>query len=128
MVYVTYSTGFRPGGINRPVRGMAEPPYKPDMVDNYELGWKTTWLDGTLRFNGAIFDEEWHGVQFGLSPAWAPAGVTIIANAGDARSYGLEGDVAWRPIQGLTLTASGTVLHAALTQSFCNLRSQLLRR
>ena len=116
MVYATYSTGFRPGGVNRLALA---PPYKPDTVDNYELGWKTTWLDGTLRFNGAVFDEEWHGVQYALSPPGF-AGVTIIDNAGDARSYGLEGDVAWRPLEGLTLTASGTVLHAALTQNFCN--------
>lgn len=119
MVYATYSTGFRPGGINRPVPGATEPSYKPDTVDNYELGWKTTWLDGALRFNGAIFDEEWHGVQYALSPP-GDAGVTIIDNAGDARSYGLEGDVAWRPTEHLTLSASGTVLHAALTQNFCN--------
>jgi iron complex outermembrane recepter protein len=116
MVYATYSTGFRPGGVNR--LSLA-PPYKPDTVDNYEIGWKTTWLDGRLRFNGALFDEEWHGVQYALSPPGF-AGVTIIVNAGDARSYGLEGDVAWRPLEGLTLTASGTVLHAALTQTFCN--------
>ena len=119
MLYATYSTGFRPGGINRPVHGIFEPPYNPDTVDNYEIGWKTTWLDGHLRFNGALFDEEWHGVQYALSPPGA-AGVTIIDNAGDARSYGLEGDVAWLPIDHLTLTASGTVLHAALTQEFCN--------
>jgi len=119
MIYVTYSTGFRPGGINRPIRGVAEPPYNPDTVDNYEVGWKTTWLDGRLRFNGALFDEEWHGVQYALSPPGA-AGVTIIDNAGDARSYGFEGDAAWRATENLTLSLSGTVLHAALTQNFCN--------
>jgi outer membrane receptor protein involved in Fe transport len=119
MIYVTYSTGFRPGGVNRLALA---PPYKPDTVDNYEIGWKTTWLNGALRFNGALFDEEWHGVQYALSPPGF-AGVTIIDNAGDARSYGLEGDVAWRPIERLTLTASGTVLHAALTQNFCNFDS-----
>ena len=122
MVYATYSTGFRPGGINRPIDGVTEPPYKSDTVDNYEIGWKTTWLNGAVRFNGAVFDEEWHGVQYALSPPGA-AGVTIIDNAGDARSYGLEGDVAWRATQGLTFTASGTVLHAALTQTFCNFDS-----
>ncbi len=119
MIYVTYSTGFRPGGVNRLALA---PPYKPDTVDNYEIGWKTTWLNGAVRFNGAVFDEEWHGVQYALSPPGF-AGVTIIDNAGDARSYGLEGDVAWRPIDPLTLTASGTVLHAALTQNFCNFDS-----
>jgi iron complex outermembrane recepter protein len=119
MIYLTYSTGFRPGGINRPVDGETEPSYKPDTVDNYEVGWKTTWLEGALRVNGAVFDEEWHGVQYALSPPGA-AGVTIIDNAGDARSYGLEGDVAWRPTEALTLSLSGTALHAFLTQSFCN--------
>ncbi|HVM98903.1 MAG TPA: TonB-dependent receptor [Caulobacteraceae bacterium] len=119
MLYVTYSTGFRPGGVNRLALA---PPYKPDTVDNYEVGWKTTWLDGRLRFNGALFDEEWHGVQYALSPPGF-AGVTIIDNAGDARSYGLEGDLAWRVTEDLTLSASGTVLHAALTQNFCNFDS-----
>jgi len=121
MVYATYSTGFRPGGVNRLALA---PPYKPDTVDNYEIGWKTTWLDGTLRINGALFDEEWHGVQYALSPPGLQ-GVTIIDNAGDARSYGLEGDVAWRATENLTLTASGTVLHAALTQNFCNYDSEV---
>jgi iron complex outermembrane recepter protein len=114
MLYVTYSTGFRPGGVNRLALA---PPYKPDTVDNYEVGWKTTWLDGALRFNGAIFDEEWHGVQYALSPP-GYNGVTLIFNAGDARSYGIEGDVTWRPTENLTLSMSGTALHAALTQTF----------
>ena len=39
MLYLTYSTGFRPGGVNRLA---LSPPYKPDTVDNYEIGWKTT--------------------------------------------------------------------------------------
>ena len=119
MLYATYSTGFRPGGVNRLALA---PPYKPDTVDNYEFGWKTAWNDGRLRFNGAIFDEEWHGVQYALSPPGF-AGVTIIDNAGDARSYGIEGDLAWRPIDPLTLTLSGTALHAALTQTFCNVNA-----
>ncbi|HZZ86993.1 MAG TPA: TonB-dependent receptor [Caulobacteraceae bacterium] len=117
MVYATYSTGFRPGGVNRLALA---PPYNPDTVDNWEIGWKTTWFDGRLRVNGAIFDEEWHGVQYALSPPGF-AGVTIIDNAGDARSYGIEGDIAWRPIEPLTLSLSGTALHAALTQDFCNI-------
>ena len=38
LVYATWSTGFRPGGVNR--RGTI-PPYKPDRLTNYEIGWKT---------------------------------------------------------------------------------------
>jgi outer membrane receptor protein involved in Fe transport len=65
LMYVTYSEGFRPGGINR---NNTVPPYKPDYLKNYELGWKTTWLDNTLRFNGAIFHEDWTDIPV-LVPA-----------------------------------------------------------
>jgi outer membrane receptor protein involved in Fe transport len=119
LIYFTYSTGFRPGGVNR-LPGV--PPYQPDTVSNFEVGWKTTWLDGRMRFNGALFDEEWHGVQYGVSPQ-GDQGVTIIVNAGNARSYGLEGDLTWRATENLTLSASGTVLHAYLTQGFCDYTS-----
>ena len=120
MVYFTYSTGFRPGGVNRLALA---PPYSPDTISNYELGWKTTWLDGRLRVNGAVFDEEWTGVQYALSPPGG-LGVTIIINAGNARSYGLEGDVAFRVTDSLTLSASGTVLHAAISKGFCDASGQ----
>ena len=50
LFFVTYSEGFRPGGFNR-----TGPPvpntYVSDEVTNVEFGWKTTLLDGTLRFN-----------------------------------------------------------------------------
>ncbi len=61
MVYATWSTGFRPGGINR--RGTI-PPYSPDKLTNYELGWKTAWYNGQLTFNGDVFWEDWNKFQF----------------------------------------------------------------
>ena len=39
MIYVTWSTGFRPGGVNR--RGDLAP-FESDFLTNYEFGWKTT--------------------------------------------------------------------------------------
>src|SRR5207253_1928583 len=52
MIYFTYSTGFRPGGNNRkPQYG----PFKADTITNYEIGFKTSWLDRHLRVNGAFF-------------------------------------------------------------------------
>ena len=38
LVYFTWSTGFRPGGINR--RTDDAGPYAPDKLTNYEVGWK----------------------------------------------------------------------------------------
>ena len=56
LIYFTWSEGFRPGGINR--KGTL-PPYTSDFLTNYELGWKTTWADNRLSFNGAVFQENW---------------------------------------------------------------------
>lgn len=66
LIYVTYSKGFRPGGINR-VGDL--PPYQADFLKNYEIGWKTSWADNHLRYNGAIFREA--GITSSL-PSSAP--------------------------------------------------------
>jgi iron complex outermembrane recepter protein len=114
LVYVTYSTGFRPGGTNRRPGIL---PYKADTLDNYEFGFKTQWLDRRLRINGALFYEEFKDLQFGLSPVGS-AGVTNIYNAGNARIYGAEADFSFRIVDGLTLSGSGTYIDAKLTTDF----------
>ena len=80
MVYATYSEGFRPGGINR--RGTV-PPYMADYLTNYEIGLKTTWANNRLRFNGAVFQQDWDDFQF---PILGANGLTEIKNAGQAAS------------------------------------------
>lgn len=113
MVYATWSTGFRPGGVNR--RGTV-PPYQPDRLTNYEIGWKTSWLDNTLRINGAAYIEDWNRFQFSFLGINS---FTEIHNAGSARIYGTEADVVWQPLDGLTLSGSGTYTDAHLTQDYC---------
>ncbi|SKB90981.1 Outer membrane receptor proteins, mostly Fe transport [Rhizorhabdus histidinilytica] len=115
MVYATWSRGFRPGGINR--RGTI-PPYRPDYLTNYELGWKTTWLDGKLRINGALFWEEWKKFQFSFLGANS---FTEIHNGPNARSKGIELDFTFRPIEGLTLIGSGAYTDAKTRQNLCGI-------
>jgi iron complex outermembrane receptor protein len=114
MVYFTYSTGFRPGGNNRkPQYG----PFKADTITNYEAGFKTSWLNRRLRFNGAFFYELWDHPAISLAQP-GDFGVTSIANVGGARSYGFEGDVAYTQ-GGLSLSGSGTYVNAKTTKAFC---------
>lgn len=113
MTYVTYSRGFRPGGINR--RGTF-PPYKADYLTNYEFGWKTTWLKGALRFNGAVFYEDWKDFQFSFLGA---NGLTNISNAGRATIRGLETSLEWAATSSLTISASMTLLDPKLAEDFC---------
>ncbi len=115
MVYATWSTGFRPGGVNR---NASLPPYTSDFLTNYEIGWKTSWVDDALRFNGAIFREDWDKVQFSTIPPGS-AGLTQIFNAGSARIWGMESNLDWRVNEALTLSVSGTYTDAYLTKDYC---------
>ncbi|HEY2069974.1 MAG TPA: TonB-dependent receptor [Rhizomicrobium sp.] len=119
LVYATYSTGFRPGGANRvtdPSTGHPFPAYSPDSLDNYEIGWKTSWNDNTIRFNGAFYWENWNNFQF---PFLGPNSVTIVENGGQARVKGFEYELSWLPIDGFTLSSSGAYNDGSLTQPFC---------
>lgn len=104
MMYATWSTGYRPGGVNR--RGSLAP-YSSDFLTNYEIGWKTMLADGRLRFNGAVFYEEWEDFQFSFLGA---NGLTQIQNAGFAKIKGIESDIIWAPTDAFTITASATLL------------------
>jgi iron complex outermembrane receptor protein len=114
MVYATYSTGFRPGGNNRRVEVAS---YGSDTLTNIEGGWKTSWLNSRLRFNGAFFYERWKGVQLSVT---GQQGITSIVNVGDARVKGVESEVSWLALDSLTITASATYVDAKTLQNFCN--------
>jgi len=115
MIYATYSKGFRPGGVNR--RGTF-PPYKADYLSNYEAGWKTTWAEGAVRFNGAAFIEKWDKFQYSFT---GENGLTNIKNAGSAKINGVETYVDWAATDQWRLSAGATWLSPTLEQNFCEL-------
>jgi iron complex outermembrane recepter protein len=113
LFYGTWSRGFRPGGINRRA-GL--PPYQPDYLTNYELGFKTTWADGKLRINGAVYQQDWKTFQFAFLGANS---FTQIQNGPDARIRGGELDINFTPVTGLSLNASGSYTDAKTRQNLC---------
>lgn len=117
MVYVTYSEGFRPAGINRNNAPPNPPQYKPDYLTNYEVGWKTTWAGNQLRFNGAVFFEDWDDIQFSFLPP-SGSGLTIIRNAGSAEIKGIEVDLTWAPTEDLLLYGGFAYIDTELTEDY----------
>jgi len=113
LLYATYAEGFRPGGINR--RGSL-PPYLPDFLDSYEIGWKTSWADNRLRFNGALFYQEWQDFQF---PILGANGLTEIKNAAQAEIKGIEADLVWAATDQLSLSAAVSYIDSQLTKPYC---------
>jgi outer membrane receptor protein involved in Fe transport len=117
MVYFTWSNGFRPGGVNRVIlKGGKIPPYSPDYLNNYELGWKTAWLDDSLYFNGDLYLEDWKNFQFTFL---GPQSIPIIANAGEAQILGIEANTIWKANDNLTIDAAAAYTDAELAQNYC---------
>ncbi|THD77765.1 MAG: TonB-dependent receptor [Phenylobacterium sp.] len=113
MAYFTYSTGYRPGGVNR--NGNL-PPYAADSLSNYELGFKTSWLDRRLIIDGAVYYEKWDSFQFsflGLNS------LTVIENAPQADVKGVEATVDWVATDQLNISGGFAYNDARLTKNFC---------
>jgi outer membrane receptor protein involved in Fe transport len=80
--------------------------YDSDTLKNYEIGWKTQFLDRRLQFNGAVYDEEWSNVQLQIYDPLLYGNAGFTANGPNYRVRGVEGDVVWRIIEPLTLNSS----------------------
>ncbi|MEP1472580.1 MAG: TonB-dependent receptor [Halieaceae bacterium] len=110
MVYATYAKGYRSGGFNGRVDSVpsATIPYDPETVDNYELGFKTEWMEQRLRFNGAIFYMDYQDKQeeIGL-PSDGDTGQRIsVFNAADATMQGIELELQAIVTENLSLRAN----------------------
>ena len=113
MVYFTRSEGFRPGGVNR--RGTF-PPYVADFLTNYEVGWKTSWLENRLRFNGAIYHATWDDFQFSFL---GENGLTNLTNAGSAKLEGIEMELQWAVTDSFSLFGGLALQSSELSDDFC---------
>lgn len=89
LAYATYSTGFRAGGFNSP--GIAAPYteyFSPETIKNYEVGFKSNWLDQRLQVNGAYYYAIDRNFQFFFVNA--ADGAQIIQNLDRVHIHGLE--------------------------------------
>jgi outer membrane receptor protein involved in Fe transport len=118
MVYATYSEGYRPGGVNR-ARVEGVPSYEEDFTENYELGWKTTWLNSRLRFNGAVYHVNWDDFQYSILD-FSVSNLTIINNAGQATVDGFEFDLDYAWTDQFTLSLAASYNSAELDEDLIN--------
>jgi len=109
LFYATYSEGFRPGGFNRrggTGRGFTVPfTYQSDGIKNYEFGWKTSFANNTIRWNGSAFLIDWTGIPISV---YAPAisNSTFVINGPNARVKGITTDLIWRATPEFTITGN----------------------
>ena len=72
-------------------------------MENTELGWKSTMMDGRLRFNGSVYYIEWKDLQVSQFDSQNISILTVVDNGGDAEISGMEGDLVYAMTDNFTL-------------------------
>jgi iron complex outermembrane receptor protein len=109
LVYAQVAQGYRIGQSNPaavdPISHQAIPgSSRPDSLWNYELGEKSTFLDGRLLVNAAVYFIDWSNIQ--LNELTVPSGLNFIGNAGEAHIGGAELEVRVKPVEPLEMGLS----------------------
>ena len=111
LLYLSYSKGFKSGGINTPAFGPAGL-VEPETLDSFEFGWKLDF--DRVRFNGSIFDYDYKNLQ--VQRVDVASGGSFVENAASARIRGIEGELTVLPADGLELGVGATYLHTKFKQ------------
>ena len=118
MTYLTGSRGYKAGGFNMdrvqsntglndqsvgilPVNNTS---FVGEFVNSYELGTKTTWLDGSLLANAALFDEQFTNYQLN---EFVGTGYDVLSLP-KATSKGVDTNVMWQATKNWLLQAGVT--------------------
>jgi iron complex outermembrane receptor protein len=107
--YFRYATGYQSDGLS--VGSQLLQYVRPSKVNSYEIGLKSEFDQRKVRFNLAVFHEDWKDPQENVQTTSSStveffSGPTIKIN-------GLELDTAWKPVKDLTLTGEFTWMHGS---------------
>ena len=104
LLYAGFSSGFKSGGFDTSGSETRTVSYKPEIVDTFSLGLKSTLANGSLQFNMELFSNDYTEKQL-QSIALLPTGLeSITDNVGKVESTGAEIEIVWLPpVEGLTL-------------------------
>jgi iron complex outermembrane recepter protein len=108
MVYGQYSTGFKGGGVDpRPFYAIQAQPFKPEGLNTFELGFKTSWFDNHLHANIDGYFSQYNNIQLTLNNCSQVPAVLALSqlvgfnfgspclmpyNSGSAHQKGIEFD------------------------------------
>lgn len=105
-LYASYARGSKDGGFNAVVTSgkVADFSYRPETSDNFEIGFKSQFADRRVTINANYFNIKFKDLQ---TTQFTGSTSFVVANAASARSQGVEFELRWRPVDGLTLNAAG---------------------
>lgn len=114
--YAQMSSGYRAGGYNRGGFGTAGSPYGTDDLWNYELGFRTSWLEDRIIANFVGYYIDWDDMQL---RSWDnDAAQVTIQNVGKATVRGLESEFQFQISTNLSVALNYAYIDAELAEDF----------
>jgi iron complex outermembrane receptor protein len=103
MAYASISHGFKSGGFNGANSNttLQLKGYKPEELDAYEIGLKSTLLEQTLQLNLSSFYYDYKNKQEADWAVTFVGNISGLTNVPKSRIYGAEADLQWVPVRGL---------------------------
>lgn len=116
MAYGSYSRGFKSGKFDLEFLHTNDTPFpqrslKPETLDAYELGFKSTLADRSVVFNAAFFYNIWKNQQVFNVGVNGPE----FNNLPESRIYGAEFELTWVPASHWLVNGGLGLLHTELT-------------
>ena len=123
MLWTSYAEGFKSGGFfGRQADFNIDPTFEPEYVKNYELGLKSTWLDGRLTFNPTIFLSDYEEKQESiLIPVSLSNVATVVRNASTQEIFGVELEMNFQITQNWSLRANYGYIDAEYDNYFADI-------
>jgi outer membrane receptor protein involved in Fe transport len=115
ILYARIASGYQPGGPNVVLPGVTGVPtqFGSSRLTDYQVGFRSTFLDGRGTLDLSAFDIQWSQIQVSVLIGNSSA----IENAGAARSRGLDLGGTFSPVRGLTMGAGLAYTDAVLTSA-----------
>lgn len=114
--YFSFNHGVKGGGYDvlsvfNALSGAPVNSFRPEVLDAYEVGFKSVLFDRKLRFNIAGFIYDYTNIQVQVIPAGAnSAAVVQTTNAASAKIKGIDADFELRPVKGLSFSGGAAYL------------------
>ena len=119
MLYARVASGYQPGGPNIVPPGTTGLPaqFNSSRLTDYQLGLKSTFLDGRATADLSVFYIDWSKLQVAV----LIGDQSVIENAATARSEGFDLSTHYSPIADLTIGVNLTYTEAYLTQAVASI-------
>ena len=118
LLYGMVSLGFKSGGFNGANSNTTTQlkPYKEEELTSYEVGAKTTLLDGSMQLNAAAFYYDYEDKQEQDAAVTFVGNISGLTNVPESEIYGAELDMQWLPTDGLQINLGVAYLDTEITE------------